>query len=98
MPRFRGPTGGIPIRADLAEAGLDMGFALLRLASTQSGRDARRVLEEARAACRESERRMAGLAEADYRRLRVRCADLRQAISRAGAGVPGARVLQMPAR
>lgn len=98
MRSLQPPTEGIPVRADLVEAGLDMGFALLRLASTQARGDARRVLEEASAACRESERRMAGLAEADHRRLRVRCADLRQALARAGAAPPGAKVLRMPNR
>jgi hypothetical protein len=98
MPSLRRSSEGMPIRADLVEAGLNTGFALLHLASTQSGRDARRVLSEARAACRDSERRMAGLAEADHRRLRVRCADLRQALARAGGGAAGARVLQMPSR
>lgn len=97
MPSLRRFSEGIPVRADLVEAGLEMGFALLRLARTQPARDARRVLREAREACRESERRMAGLADADHRRLRVRSSDLRRAIARAGAGSPGAKVLRMPA-
>lgn len=98
MPSLKRSSEGIPIRADLVEAGLNTGFALLHLARSQSAQDAQRVLREARAVCSDSERRMAGLAEADHRRLRVRCANLRQAIARAGGGTPGGRVLQMPGR
>ncbi|HEV2445626.1 MAG TPA: hypothetical protein VGS58_06880 [Candidatus Sulfopaludibacter sp.] len=98
MPGAQRSSEGIPIRADLVEAGLDTGFALLHLAKTQSGSDARRVLREARAACLEGERRLARLSEAEHRRLRVRFADLRQAIARAGHKPAGARILRMPAR
>jgi hypothetical protein len=96
MPRLQRSSEGIPIRADLVEAGLETGFALVQLAGTQSNGDARRVLREARAVCRESERRAARLKEEDLRRLRLRFADLRQAIAKAGGRPPQARILRMP--
>jgi len=86
------------VLADLVDAGLETGFALVQLAETQSRGNARRMLREARAACRESERRAVRLGESDRRRLRARFANLRQAIARAeGRPVP-AMVLRMPAR
>ncbi len=96
MPRLQRSSEGIPIRADLVEAGLETGFALVQLAGTQSNGDARRVLREARAVCRESERRAARLKEEDLRRLRLRFADLRQAIAKAGGRPPQAQILRMP--
>lgn len=98
MPRAQRSSEGIPIRVDLVEAGLDTGFALVQLAQTQTDRTARRVLREARAVCRESERRAAGLQDADLKRLRGRFADLRRAITVAGTHPDRARVIRMPAR
>ena len=97
MPRVQRSGGGISIQADLVEAGLDTGFALLHLAKTQSSRDARRALREAKAECRQGERRLAKLADADQRRLRTRFADLRHAIAGAGNRPSGAKILRMPA-
>jgi len=97
MPCPQRSSEGLPIRADLLQAGLDAGFALLHLAGTQSSRDARRALREARAACREGEQRLKGLRDTDLRHFRSRFADLRRAIERACTHRPSARIIQMPA-
>lgn len=87
---------GTPVWQDLLEATLDAGFALVRLAEGQSGADSRRILGEARMACRESERRLARMGGDEPGRLRRRCADLRHAIAGASGKPAGARILQMP--
>lgn len=94
----RQPTSveGSPVRSALVEATLEAGFALVRLAEGQSGGDSRRILGEARMACRECERRMARLDGDGLRQFRRRCADLRHAIARASGKPAGARILQMP--
>lgn len=94
MPCPQRSSEGLPVRIDLLQARLDTGFALLHLAGTQSGRDARRALREARVACREGESRLAGLSDADLRYFRARFADLRQALETPVR--PRARVIQMP--
>ena len=91
------------MRADLLQARLDAGYALLHLAGTQSGREVRRALREARAACREGEQRLKELREPGLRHFVLCFAKLRRAIEKtATAGGaparPPARVLQMPAR
>ena len=98
MPRVQGLGEGILVNADLVEAGLDTAFALLRLAETQSNDDARRLLREARAVCRESQRRASQLRDADFRRVQARFDDLRRAFRRASGRHGGARILRMPAR
>ena len=89
--------GGIRVRIDLAEAALDAGFALLRLAESQSGG---RALREAEAASIEVERRLFGLANGDARRLSRRLRQLRASIeaARGGRANRGARVIRLPAR
>lgn len=98
MRRVQRASEGIPMRSDLVEAGLEMGFALLQLAQSQTNGEARRVLREARAACLESENRAARLNEADARRFRARCADLYQAIDRVASRSAKARTIRMPPR
>lgn len=93
---------GLPIRADLLQARLDAGYALLHLAATQSSSESRRALREARAACREGEQRLKGLRDPGLRHFQSRFADLRRAIQGAAArpgptARPLARVLEMPA-
>jgi hypothetical protein len=101
MPCPQRSSEGLPISADLLQASLDTGFALLRLAVTQSTRDARRARREARSACREGERRLAASRDPSLQHFRPRFAELSRAIERAGSAKrlhrrPLARVLQMP--
>ena len=106
MPDQQRRLEGIQVHTDLAEAALECGFALLRLARAHSQAgvrgDAERALQEADAACDESGRRLFGLAGGDARRLRGRLADLRSAVEAAkhgGVAAPcGGQILQMPFR
>ena len=98
MQRLQRSGEGAPVHADLVEAGLYTGFALVQMARTQSVGDARSALREARRVCRESERRAARLTEPEQRRLVPRFADLRAAINCAAGRPSGARILRMPAR
>ena len=94
---------GARVRADLAEAALNAGFALVRLAGNRAGPgargDAQRALREAVAACSESEGRLFGASRGDSRRIRRRLEELRGAIGAARAGLrrTPARVIRMPA-
>ena len=97
MLRGQPSQGGIRVHIDLAEAALDAGFALLRLAESQSDG---RVLSEAEAACIEVERRLFGVMNSDARRLSRRLRQLRASIedARGGRANRGARVIRVPAR
>ncbi len=97
--------GGERVHTDLAEAALDSGFALLRLAELQnrrgSRRSARRALREAEAACSEGRSRLFGVENPD--RLASGLADLSAAVAvtkaRLRSAPPAkARILQMPPR
>ena len=71
---------GVERRLAEAEAALASGFALLRLAETQSAagarRDANRSVREAQAACAEGSRRLSGLTNGAARNCRSRLGEL----------------------
>ncbi len=96
------------MHADLAEASLDAGFALLRLAESQrrlgARRDARKTLREASAAEAEGRVRLRGAENGTARKLAAGFDQLGAAVARASAGAARptgsgrARILQMPPR
>jgi hypothetical protein len=109
MPIWQRSQRGTEIQTELANATLESGFALVRLAESQmrrgERRDANRALREAEAARCESSGRLFGLPVSDAPGFSARVAELRGAIEAAKAGRrprgeiarPG-NVIQMPSR
>lgn len=108
MPAKQRSRGGNPVHADLAEAVLDSGFALLRLAESETRcgarREARRAIQEAEAACSEGRCRLSGVETGDARRLASGFEELSAAVAvtkarlRSAAPPGNGRILQMPPR